>query len=177
MKTIHSPGVVPTFALGFNRGIADGPPGGDTWVGIPGAVGFPNRFTLIDEVVPNDADYISQGLGRAASIYIEDLGPPILGAGAITYSFRLRTMGGNNTASQVSSTSLFRGGTLIHTETIPYPLIGTAFVTFAVPLSGAEITALYGAAGNIRMFFGGGGFAGPPDDAEECSWSEVAYYS
>lgn len=174
-KVIHSPGIIPTFALGFSRGTSDLNDPGAAWRGIPGNVGFPNRYTFINEVVPDDSNYLSQGLGNLGALYWEDLGPPILGAGHINYSFRIRTMGGTNPALCSAAITLLRGGTLVHNEIIPFLSIGTAFVTFVVGLTAGEITTLYGVAGNMQMQYSGGG--GPATDALECAWSEVAFYA
>lgn len=172
MKTIHSPGVIPTFEIGFSSPLAD-ISNLDTWRGIPGAVGPPNRYTFIDETTPDDSDYISQGLGNAASIYSCDCGPPTLGAGSIVASYRVRRMGGTGVWN--AFLRLARGGVPVHVETVApiNPNLSTDFTTIAVALSAGEIATLYGAAGNMQMTMDCGG--GPGTDALECSWLRVSY--
>lgn len=172
MKQIQTPGVVPTFALALVTATSDRPPGLDTWRGIPGAVGFPNRFLFIQS--PGDAEYISQGLTFAGSIFGALFGAPPAGASAVSYSVRVRTMGGTNPNLLTGSFSIDRGGTPLHVENIPFLTIGLSFTTFTWSLTAGEVAAMYLAAGEIGMFFSG--FGGPGTDALEVSWAQVAYF-
>lgn len=146
---------------------------------MPGSVGFPNRFSFIDEASPNDADYISQGLGNGASIIIFNLGtPPVGAAGTVTISYRLRRMGG--TGVWAANLGLSRAGA-IRTDIITpiNPEIPLDFTTFAFNLSGAEIAALFAAAGDItvNMSCGGGPLVPFVSDALECSSVRLAYFA
>jgi hypothetical protein len=177
MKTIHSPGVIPFGFLVAPPlvGTADQPPGGDLWRGIPGAVGFPNRYTFVDETTPDDSNYISQGLGGAGSIYGIIFGPPPAGATAITYRVRVRRMGGTNPNLLTAHFDLLRGGSLVHNENVPFVNLDLAFQTLEIVLTPTEVAALYGFAGNVTEFWHAGG--GPGTDALEVSWAEVAFYA
>jgi len=169
LRQFKSPGLIPTFALGFNRPFSDGNDPGIAWRGIPGDVGLPNRFTFIDEVVPDDTDYLSQGFGNAGGIYNVNLGAPAIGnATAIVFRVRARRMGG--TGAFVFVRQLTRGafdtGNLVN---VP----GLAFGTIEYAFTAGEVAAFNAAAGTINVFLSGSG--GPGTDAFEVSWVELEY--
>jgi len=169
-RLFKCPGVIPTFALGFNRPIADTPPGLDTWRGIPGVVGFPNRWQFIDEATPNDTDYISQGLGNAGSIYSVSLGAPVVTVGvtSVTVRVRARSMGGTNPLNFTFNYDLIRGA-------FGFSSVGnvltTNFATLSHTLTPVELANFLAQVGTIEVLVHGSG--GPGTDAFEVSWIEV----
>ena len=172
-RLFKSPGLIPTFALGFSRATADNPPGLDTWRGMPGTIGFPNRWQFIDEAAPDDTDYISQGLGNVGSIYSAGLGlPPTAIETGIIFRVRARSMGGASPGTQTFNYDIIRTGfSFSSTGNVLTTSFGTLVHVFTV----AEVAAFKAAAGNVAALVHGSGLGGAGNDAFEVSWLELEY--
>lgn len=161
-------------ALLYNRPTSDTTIG--TWRSQPGT-GITNLFSFFDDVVADDTDYISQGLGSGSSTGSFGMGAPAFLSGTPTATLRVRarTMGGSGTYT--FEYQLYRGGFPILASS--GNILTTSFTTLSHVLSGTELADLFAASGDLNVFLTGSG--GPPvlglSDAFEVSWVELEWSS